>query len=85
MTKIKIERAPAPVWFKTLIPIIAIPVTFLITSLVIMLAGAKPLEAYYQFLIAPLASKSSFIEVLVKSTPLLLTGAAAAFAFSGGY
>ena len=85
MAKIKIERAPAPVWMRTLIPIIAIPVTFLITSVVILIAGANPFEAYYNFLIAPLSSQSSAIEVLVKSTPLLLTGAAVAFAFSGGY
>ncbi len=43
MTKLKIERAAAPGWIKPLIPIIAIPVTFLITSLVILLAGANPL------------------------------------------
>ncbi len=85
MSKIKIEKAPAPAWFRSLIPIIAIPVTFLITALVILLAGANPLDAFYQFLIAPLSTKSGAIEVLVKSTPLLLTGAAAAFAFSGGY
>jgi simple sugar transport system permease protein len=68
-----------------LIPIIAIPVTFLITSLIILIADANPLQAFYQFLIAPLSTRSGAIEVLVKSTPLLLTGAAAAFAFSGGY
>lgn len=85
MQKLRIERAPAPVWMRTLLPIIAIPVTFLITSIVILMAGANPFTAYYNFLIAPLASKSSAIEVLVKSTPLLLTGAAVAFAFKGGY
>lgn len=85
MKKFTIERAPAPVWMRTLLPIIAIPVTFLITSVIIMMAGANPFTAYYNFLIAPLASKSSAIEVLVKSTPLLLTGAAVAFAFKGGY
>ena len=85
MKKFTIERAPAPVWMRTLLPIIAIPVTFLLTSIIILMAGANPFTAYYNFLIAPLASKSSAIEVLVKSTPLLLTGAAVAFAFKGGY
>lgn len=85
MKKFTIERAPAPVWMRTLLPIIAIPVTFLITSIVILMAGANPFTAYYNFLIAPLSSQSSAIEVLVKSTPLLLTGAAVAFAFKGGY
>ncbi len=85
MKKIIIERAPGPVWMRTLIPILAIPATFLITSIIILLDGANPFTAYYNFLIAPLASRSSAIEVLVKSTPLLLTGAAVAFAFKGGY
>lgn len=85
MLKYKVERAPAPVWMRTLIPIIAIPVTFLITSLIILAAGADPFTAYYHFLISPLIGKSSAIEVLVKSTPLLLTGAAVAFAFNSGY
>lgn len=85
MKKLRIERAPAPVWMRTLLPIIAIPVTFLITSIFILMAGANPFTAYYNFLIVPLSSNSSAIEVLVKSTPLLLTGAAVAFAFKGGY
>ena len=69
MLNLKVERAPAPVWMRSLIPIIAIPVTFLITSLIILAAGANPFTAYYHFLISPLASKTSIIEVLVKSTP----------------
>jgi general nucleoside transport system permease protein len=81
----KIERAPSPVWMRTLIPVIAIPVTFLITSVLLLWVQANPLEAYYYFLISPLSSQVSALEVLVKSTPLLLTGAAAAFAFSTGY
>lgn len=83
--RFKIERSPAPFWFRTLIPVIAIPVTFLLTSILVVWAGANPLSAYYQFLIAPLSSQVSLLEVLVKSTPLLLTGAAVAFAFSAGY
>jgi len=85
MPKLKIERAPAPVWMRTLIPIIAIPVTFLITSIFILLDGANPFTAFYHLLISPLAGKYSAIEVLVKSTPLMLTGVAVAFAFNSGY
>ena len=85
MLNLKVERAPAPVWMRTLIPIIAIPVTFIITSLIILADGANPFTAYYHFIISPLAGKTSAIEVLVKSTPLLLTGAAVAFAFNSGY
>lgn len=85
MAKYRIERAPAPMWLRTLIPILAIPITFLLTSVLILAANANPLEAYYNFLIVPLSTRSSAIEVLVKATPILLTGAAVAFAFNAGY
>jgi general nucleoside transport system permease protein len=85
MAKYRIEHAPAPMWLRTLIPIIAIPVTFLITSLLVLAAKASPLEAYYNFLIVPLSTRTSAIEVLVKATPILLTGASVAFAFNAGY
>ncbi|KAF0111839.1 MAG: simple sugar transport system permease protein [Chloroflexi bacterium] len=85
MFKFRIERAPAPMWTKPLIPIVAILVTFLITSILIILAKANPLQAYYHFLITPLSSTFSALEVLVKATPLILTGIAVTFAFTSGY
>jgi len=70
---------------RSLIPLVAILVTFVLTASLILLAGASPLETYRYFFIVPLSSQVSAIEVLVKSTPLLLAGAAVAFAFSAGY
>src|SRR4030042_1436653 len=81
----QIVKAPAPVWMKFLIPILAALATFLITSIFILWAKANPILAYYHFLISPLSNQVSAIEVLVKSTPLLLTGASVAFAFAAGY
>ncbi|MCB0173991.1 MAG: ABC transporter permease [Anaerolineae bacterium] len=81
----KIERIPAPLWARPLIPLMAIVLTFVLTATLILLANANPLDAYYYFLIDPLSSRVSAIEVLVKATPLLLTGAAVTFAFVGGY
>ncbi len=83
--RLKIERAQAPMYTQALIPVIAIVVTFVLTSALVLWAGANPLQAYYQFLISPLASRVSALEVLVKSTPLLLTGVSVIFAFSAGY
>jgi simple sugar transport system permease protein len=82
---LKLERVPAPVWARPLIPLAAILVTFFLTATLVWLVDANPLEAYYYFLIDPLSSRVSAIEVLVKATPLLLTGAAVTFAFVGGY
>lgn len=81
----KIERIPAPVWVRPLIPILAVVTTFILTAVLVVLVKANPVEAYYYFLVDPLSSRVSAIEVLVKSTPLLLTGAAVTFAFVGGY
>ena len=83
--RLKIERGNAPAWVRPLIPIAAILVTFLITSVFILWAKANPFIAYYNFLIAPLSNQVDALEVLVKGTPLLLTGAAVTFAFSAGY
>lgn len=80
-----IERVVAPFWLRLLIPILAIVITFLLTSVLVVLVDANPLLAAYYFLVEPLASRVSAIEVLVKATPLLLTGAAVTFAFAGGY
>jgi ABC-type uncharacterized transport system permease subunit len=82
---LRIERAEAPVWLRSALPIAAVVVTFALTAILVILAGANPLEAYWHFLIAPLSSRVSALEVLVKATPLILTGAAAAFAFRAGY
>lgn len=85
MAGIRIERGTAPVWLRALLPVAAALLTFVITALLVVLVKANPLEAYYYFLIDPLTSRTKTLEVLVKATPLLLTGAAVTFAFVGGY
>jgi hypothetical protein len=69
--QIKFERANAPAWVRPVIPLAAILVTFIITSVLILWAKANPFTAYYYFLIAPLSNQVSALEVLVKGTPLL--------------
>lgn len=83
--KLQIDRLPAPIWMRLLIPLISILVTFLITSGFVYAVDANPLEAIYYFLLDPFSSRVKTIEMLVKATPLLLTGASVAFAFAGGY
>jgi ABC-type uncharacterized transport system permease subunit len=85
MLRLRIERRAAPLWMRPLSPILAILVTFVLTAILILMARANPFQAYYYFLIDPLSSQVSAIEVLVKSTPLLLTGASVTFAFAAGY
>lgn len=81
----RLERTAAPLWVQALLPVAAVLITFALTSALLLLVDANPLEAYYYFLVDPLSSRVSLIEVLVKATPLLLTGAAVTWAFTGGF
>ncbi|MEK6190738.1 MAG: ABC transporter permease [Chloroflexota bacterium] len=72
-------------WSTPVLVLAAILITFAITAGPILLAGANPIEAYYLFVIAPLTSGFTAIEVLVTATPILFTGAAVAIAFRAGY
>jgi general nucleoside transport system permease protein len=72
-------------WSTPGLVVMALLVTFLLTAGPIALAGADPISAYAEFLIVPLTSRFSALEVLVAATPLLLTGTAVALAFRGGY
>jgi general nucleoside transport system permease protein len=79
------QRAAAPRGFVVALPIAAVLVTFALTAGIVLAAGANPVEAYRQFLVTPLQSQFSLLEVLVSMTPILFTGAAVAFAFRAGY
>ena len=81
----KLEKTGAPVWMRTLIPVVALLITFVLTSGLIIWGRANPFQAYYYFLIVPLSTRVSALEVLVKATPLILSGVAVTFAFSAGY
>ncbi len=73
------------IWSTPVVVAIAIAVTFVITAGPILLAGANPVEAYVAFVVTPLTSQFTLLEVLVSATPILLTGAAVAIAFRAGY
>ena len=85
LPKFRLEKTGAPLWFRGLIPVITLALTFVLTSGLIIWGKANPFEAYYYFLIDPLSGRVSFREVLVKSTPLILTGIAVTVAFVSGY
>lgn len=86
MAKYKLVKTNTPpIWMRPLIPVLALLGTFILTSGLIIWSKANPFETYYQFLIGPLSTRVSILEVLVKSTPLILTGVAVTFAFATGY
>lgn len=80
-----VKTDAAPFWVRPAIPVLALIGTFILTSGLIIWARANPFETYYYFLINPLSSRASILEILVKATPLLLSGVAVTFAFTSGY
>jgi len=85
MVKFKLEKHPAPYWLRLLLPFIAIVATFILTSIILLISKVDPLQAFYYILVDPLSSRSSLIEILVKTTPLFLTGIAVTVAFASGF
>ena len=73
------------IWSTPALVVAAVLITFLITAGPIVIAGANPIEAYAAFVVVPLTSQFTLLEVLVSATPILLTGAAVAVAFRAGY
>jgi general nucleoside transport system permease protein len=72
-------------WSTPVLALAAVAITFALTAIPIALAGAHPLEAYVAYLVRPLTSGFTLVEVLVTATPILFTGTAVAIAFRAGY
>lgn len=85
MFGLKLERAPAPLWMRGVIPLIAIALTFVLVSVLVIAAGADPVAAFFELLINPLTKNSARLDILVLATPIILTGVAVSLAFACGY
>ena len=83
---VRLEPRPAPSrWFGLILIPAAVAVTAVVTVGFVLAAGANPLDAYDAFIVDPLTSRFTGLEVLVAATPLLFTGAAVAIAFRAGF
>ncbi len=82
---LRLERGSAPWWLRLSLPVLAVLITFLFVSLLIVLSGANPLAVFFEMLVNPLSKRSGRLEVLVQAAPLILTGVAVAVAFRAGY
>lgn len=72
-------------WSTPALVLAAVLVTFGLTAVPILVAGANPVEAYVAYVVRPLTSGFTLVEVFVTATPILFTGAAVALAFRAGY
>lgn len=66
---------------KLLAPLLAISIALFVCALLIIWAGASPIEAYGLLLKGSLGGKFAISETLTRATPLIFTGLAAALAF----
>lgn len=69
---------------EALLPLLAVPVAFLIGAIMLAALGANPLEAYGAMIQGAFGDKSGLTQTLVKATPLLLVGLGVCIAFRGG-
>ena len=70
--------------FEALLPLLAVPVAFLIGAIMLAALGANPIESYGALLQGAFGDKSGITQTLVKATPLLLVGLGVCIAFRGG-
>ena len=62
-------------------PLGAVAASLMLSGILIAIAGAPVLEAYHRILIGAFGSRLAVTETLTRTTPLILTGLAAATAF----
>jgi simple sugar transport system permease protein len=78
----RLEPKPAPPLGVTLLfPIAAIAATLVITSLLVLAAGASPFSVFYLVARGAAGTQFAALETLTRATPLIFTGLAVAVAF----
>lgn len=75
------RREQRPMLLVAAAPLLAVISAFILAGLLIAAAGAPVLESFRQIAIGAFGSKLSISETLTRTTPLILTGLAAAVAF----
>ncbi len=74
------REAPSPLW-RWLSPLLAIALAVLAGAVMFAILGHDPAEALHVYFIEPLTSAWSIEELIVKATPLVMTGAGLAMAY----
>ena len=79
------RRPPLPWWGIALLPIAAVLLSILFSSLLIAISGVDIFNAWYLILTHSLGSRFAFLETLVKMAPLVFTGLAVSVAFKASF
>ncbi|CAN7249827.1 ABC transporter permease [Phyllobacterium sp. LjRoot231] len=75
------RRAHRPLFLVLVSPLIAVAAALAIAGILIAMAGAPVLEAYWRIVTGAFGTRLAATETLTRATPLILTGLAAAVAF----
>ncbi|MEK1928245.1 MAG: ABC transporter permease, partial [Pararhizobium sp.] len=75
------RREKRPLYLLVLTPLLAVIAALALSGILIAIAGAPVLDAYWRILVGAFGSRLSATETLTRATPLMLTGLAAAVAF----
>jgi len=75
------KRQPLPTWSRIAIPVGAIVTTLILAAIPILAAGGNLWKSYYALFYGALGTRFNILETFVKSSPLMFTGLAVAFAF----
>lgn len=71
-------------WLNAGLQFAAVVLAFLVTSVILLVAGAPPFQAYWEIIRGAVGSLSSFSNVLVAWVPLLLAAAGVLVTFAAG-
>jgi general nucleoside transport system permease protein len=73
--RIELEKRPQPSTFYAILsPFLALGLTIIFGAVMFMILGKNPVEALYEFFIAPLTETWSLHELAVKAGPLIMIG-----------
>ncbi|MZQ96103.1 MAG: ABC transporter permease [Acidaminobacter sp.] len=70
--------------YSLLVPIVSVLLALVLGSVLLLFIGINPLEAYWYLIFSNFSNTYNIAEVLVKATPIALTGLAFTFAFRTG-
>lgn len=71
-------------WRAVSVPVVAVLLALLIGAIILLVSGANPIEAYAALWKGAFGSPTAIQRTLEKSTPLIFSGLAVAFAFKAG-
>ena len=74
-------RKSVPLSLTLLVPVVAIALTLLMGGLIFGFLGYNPVEALYEFFVAPLSRPDQIGNLLVKACPLIIIGTGLVFCY----